>query len=123
MNHTHLKELQVQLTKLNAEAAEAEHDFQAVVNRREKLHREITDIKSQISRATAEAPIVSEHAILRFAERCGLIDVKAIVGEILTADTVQRIRQLGSGKYPIGHGLRAVVKNNVVVTVAGKGEL
>lgn len=67
--------------------------------------------------------VVSEHAILRFLERKGVINVQETIDEIANATVTQQFRMLGEGKYPIGEtGLTAVVSSDgTVVTVTGKG--
>lgn len=61
--------------------------------------------------------IVSEHAILRYLERTMGLDIKAIEKEILTDETLKQYRTLGNGKYPVENGCKAVIKDNVVITV------
>lgn len=61
---------------------------------------------------------VSEHAVVRYLERGMNLDIDSIKAKILSEDTTTLIKNLGNGKYPIGGGLKAVVRDNVVVTVA-----
>jgi len=62
-------------------------------------------------------PVVSEHALLRYLERKYNLDLEDIKREILTNDNVIMIKNMGNGKYPISDGLKAVVKNNTVITI------
>jgi len=43
--------------------------------------------------------------------------IDAIKNEILSDATNLAIQSMGSGKYPIGNGLKACVKNNTVVSI------
>ena len=61
--------------------------------------------------------IVSEHAILRYLERTMELDIKAIEKEILTDETLKQYRTLGNGKYPVANGYKAIIKDNVVITI------
>lgn len=60
---------------------------------------------------------VSDHAILRYLERVLGIDVWAVKNQILNLNGRVTTGELGDGKYPVGNGHHAVVKNDVVVTV------
>lgn len=90
--------------------------------------------------------VVSDHAIIRYLERvkgvdvelikeaegittacdyeviCCLkhahnIDINSIKKEILTDKLKEMISIIGDAKYPIGHGLRAIVRENTIVTI------
>ena len=60
---------------------------------------------------------VCEHAVIRYLERAMFVDIEEIKAKILTKDLECQILALGNGKYPIGNGLKAVVKNNTIITV------
>lgn len=62
-------------------------------------------------------PMVSDRAVVRYLERVVGVDVEALRREILHLNERVAVGELGDGKYPLGNGFRAVVKNNVVVTV------
>lgn len=66
---------------------------------------------------TGNKIIVSEHAVLRYLERTMELDLKAVENEILTEETVSQYRTLGNGKYPVSNGCKAVIKDNVVLTI------
>ena len=60
---------------------------------------------------------ITDHAIVRFMERASEFDRRAFVEAIIDDETKGLIKRLGNGKYPIGHGCRAVIKNNVIITI------
>jgi hypothetical protein len=72
---------------------------------------------SPVLAAIMESPFVTDHAVLRFLERSGRVDVEQIRTEILTDDVKHAISILGDGRFPVGPGLKAVVSNGRVVTV------
>lgn len=109
MSHHELKELQTERSKLEAERDSLTRQIN-VCNTR------IAEIEKRIRQLTA-VPVVSEHALLRYLERKLGIDLEEVKKEILTDETAERIKQFGSGRFPIGDGMRAVVKQNVVVSV------
>jgi len=67
--------------------------------------------------ASSEEIIISEHAMLRYIERALGVDLDAMKKEILTEALIAGVAFCRSGKFPIKDGIKAVVKNNVVVTI------
>jgi predicted nucleic acid-binding Zn-ribbon protein len=109
MNPHELKELQVRLTKAQAEAETA----QGELGRAQQKYRDAVQLVEQLrSRLTnaSQKPVVSEHALHG-------INLEEIRAKILTERNVAAIARLGTGKYPIEGGGRAVVKGNTVVSV------
>lgn len=84
-----------------------------------ECQKKLREIERQIQWAKTP-PHLSDHAIVRYLERTGQLDREAIKEDILTPEIVSHIRHLGSGKYPLGNGLRIVVKDNTVVSVVGE---
>lgn len=79
--------------------------------------KELRDIHSKLSQYTDKDPIVTEHAILRYAERVLNLDTDDIVEKILTQKTKDLIKELGhTGTYPC-EGFRIRVCENRVVTI------
>lgn len=116
--HT-LKELKTRKAKLEAERNRLKLEMNEATKLYTECRNKLEAIAAQIKQATAK-PTVTEHATLRYLERkCG-VDVEAVKAEILTEKVAEYIRQFGSGKFPIGDGMRAVVKENVIVTVEGR---
>jgi len=60
----------------------------------------------------------TDHAIVRYLERCYGMDVEAIKDEMFSPRVQAAIAKMGSGKFPtaIG-GCKAVIKDRVVITV------
>lgn len=59
---------------------------------------------------------ISEHAVLRYAERVLGLDQDEVRAKIV-ACVAPFVRALGDGKYPVGNGCVAVVHNGAVVSV------
>jgi hypothetical protein len=62
---------------------------------------------------------VSDHALLRYLERCKGLDVEALREELLPKDqnVIEAMNKLGSGTYPVGTTHRIVLKVDTIVTV------
>lgn len=113
-----LKELQTRHGKLQAERDRLRHeaaDAQRAVAECERRLRAVDQELQSVQRRDVQ---VSEHAILRYIERA-LLD-RVNVTEIkmwIFQQVAPYVDHLGNGKYPLDHGLRAVVRDRVVVTV------
>ena len=124
---TEIKSIQSRLSSLRAEMDELKRqadqhrgnarEIDAKVRKKQSM---VGQLESRYKALTRGAPKVSEHALLRYLERGKGVDMDEIKKEIERALPVDAIKELGDGKYPIGNGLRAVVKENVVLTVAKK---
>lgn len=102
--------LEVAVEILNDNIKEAQRTHSKTVNQLNEVKKEIRSIgHTEIH--------VSEHAIVRYVERALQVDVESIKAEILNDNIKTLIETLGDGKYPIGHGFKAVVRNKVIVTV------
>ena len=62
---------------------------------------------------------VSEHAMLRYIERVLGIDLKEIERRILTDEVKEQYKIVGNGRFPINDEFRALIRDNVVVTITG----
>ncbi len=100
----------MKVTALEKEAKEKQQEHSKALNQLHSVNREIKGLQES-------KVIVSEHAILRYLERVMNVDIEQIRSLILTEDNVTLIENMGSGKYPIGNGMKAVVKNKTVVSV------
>lgn len=70
------------------------------------------------SRDLKNGPIaVSDHALLRYAERFMGLDRYAIIEKLSTPGLARVVDKLGDGQYPLGNGLRVQVKGRTIVTV------
>ncbi len=115
-----LKQLQTRLSREQVKA----NDIRDEIAEQEKMlglvNRRIKSLKSQIDALKSPEKgdlMVSEHAIVRYLERAMGFNIKDLENHIVDQDTRLMIKKMGSGNYPIQEGLKAVVKNNVVVTV------
>lgn len=121
MNSHELKALQTQLAKAEAEiiplqeaAKIAQTNASKAINRRNELRQKLEDEKAKL---TFKDPIVSEHALLRYLERVYHINLDDIRAAILSPSTIKAIRVMGNGKIPLPTGGRAVIKDNIVVSI------
>lgn len=85
-------------------------------------HEQTTDM-SELPRTPQL--ICSEHAIQRFAQRVlGLNNAAGLDHEKIRREIIERIgkafAKIGDASYPLGDGLRAIVKGGTVVTVCRK---
>lgn len=65
-------------------------------------------------------PPVTDHAIIRYLERCAGVNVNEIREQMLAAGRVDIIQQVRTGKVPIGNGVKLVLRDGVVVSVVGR---
>lgn len=98
-----LKQLQRERASLETRRAELQRE--ATI-----LDLQLRDVDAKLARATPSLR-VSEHALLRYLERRFDLALDALRDGILS-----KVIDL-DGKYPLGDGLRAVVRNKTVVTV------
>lgn len=119
MNAHELKQLQVQITKLNAEidahlleANIANNASSAKIKRRNAIQKNIDEYNDR-----NKEPIITEHALLRYIERVYSINLEDVKNSILSPQTRKAIQVIGSGKFPLDVGGRAVVKGNTIVTI------
>lgn len=112
-----LKQLQSRKARLEIDAAEAAKDLKSLQKKHQKTSQQLASINKEIAQLQDSEIIISEHAILRYLERSKDISIDTIKNEILSDATKLAIQSMGSGKYPIGKGLKACVKNNTVVSI------
>lgn len=113
-----LKKLQSLLTKQKSEVEMIEREKELVEERLDIATKRLNEMKKEFNELKKNKKmIVSEHAILRYLERTLGLDLKMIENEILTDDVVKQYKVLGNGKYPMGNGYKAVIKDNVVLTI------
>lgn len=112
-----------ELKKIRTARRALEEELQLKSGHVGTLNRRIAEIRDEMRAlderraALMQKPGVTEHAILRFFERCQGIDRAAVVAEILTPANVKAIETLGDCELPLGNGHRAIVKNKQVVTI------
>ena len=79
----------------------------------------ISNLRKEIKALKNEDTIVSEHAILRYFQYVLGFDLEDIIKKLLTDELGYNISVVGNGEFPIenNEGVKAVVKNNVIVTL------
>lgn len=113
-----LKKLQSLMVKQKSEIDLIKRERQLADERLAVAQRNLKKIEEEMKKLkNGNKIIVSEHAILRYLERTMGLDIKAIEKEILTDETLKQYRTLGNGKYPVENGCKAVIKDNVVITI------
>ncbi len=112
-----LKQLQSRKARLEIDVAETAKDLKSLRKKHQKAEQQLGSINKEIAQLQDSEIIISEHAILRYLERSKGFDIETIKNEILNDTTKLAIQNMGSGKYPIGNGLKACVKNNTVVSI------
>lgn len=122
-----LKKLQVRLSTLEKELKDAQGDRTQANEKVSGVQNKIKGVKSSMEKLKKKKAIVSEHALLRYFERCLGYDLEAIKKGILSGKLPELIDQFNSGKFPqsmppptngrSGETFRVVVKNKVVTTI------
>ena len=113
-----LKKLQSLLIKQKSEIDLIKRERQLADERLTVAQRNLKKIEEEMKKLkNGNKIIVSEHAILRYLERTMELDLKAVENEILSKEVVSQYRTLGNGKYPVSNGCKAVIKDNVVLTI------
>jgi hypothetical protein len=77
---------------------------------------ELEDIENKVKRATRNL-VITEHAQLRYIERVMGVDLGEVNSKITPPGLIDKVQELGNGKFPIGDGARAVIRDNTIVTI------
>lgn len=113
-----LKKLQSLLIKQKSEIDLIKRERQLINERLSVAERNLRNTEEELKKLKTENKIiVSEHAVLRYLERTMELDLKAVENEILSEEVVSQYKTLGNGKYPVSNGCKAVIKDNVVLTI------
>ena len=84
------------------------------------LEAEIAELKEELKKLKkGNKIIVLEHAMLWYIERVLGIDLKEIERRILTDEVKEQYKIVGNGRFPINDEFRALIRDNVVVTITG----
>ncbi|MCX8665346.1 hypothetical protein J3U11_09085 [Gilliamella sp. B2840] len=118
MNSNTLKKYQTQLKKLKSKQDVIRAELADCQQRYNQLKTEILETQTKINElSSSNKLIVSEHAIIRVLERMFEINLSEI-GQQIIDEVLPLYTKLGDGTIPVKCiGLRAVIKNGVVVTV------
>jgi len=112
-----LKRLQTQRDELKGEITILNDQINKMIGSKNSLKSKLESICHKIEKMSDKEIIVSEHAIIRYMERAMGLNMDEITKQILTPQNKAAIKNMGDGKYPIAEGLKAVVKNNTVLSV------
>lgn len=113
-----LKKLQSLLIKQKSEIDLIKRERQLINERLSVAERNLWNTEEELKKLkTGNKIIVSEHAVLRYLERTMELDLKAVENKILSEEVVSQYKTLGNGKYPVSNGCKAVIKDNVVLTI------
>ena len=108
--------LRTRLAKAEAEANTAKDEVRLSQKREADARKLMAELKQKIETLEGKAPIVTEHALLRYFERVLGYDLDAVSRGLLTEQAVAMIAVMPNGKIP-SVGCRLVVKDGVVVTI------
>jgi chromosome segregation ATPase len=118
LNRTKLKGLQTQIAKLESEISLSKGDISTKQKELSIKTKSLSELKSELQRLQGNnGLIVSEHAILRYLERCKGLNISEVVDEIKNETIMDLYDKLGgSGTYPC-EAFKAILKNNIIVTI------
>jgi len=114
-----IKYLQVSRNKYQSELDVKINEREDVNGRIKELERLIQETSTKIASALKE-PNVSEHALLRYAERVLGFNSKEISEMILTDKNKEIINTLGDCTIPLPNGCSAFVRSKTIVTILPK---
>ena len=78
-----------------------------------KLEKDRSKLRADLEKMT-KGITMSDHALIRYIERAMNIDMEKVRGGIV--DNVSKLI-LTDGRYPIGEGIFAIVRDKTIVTV------
>jgi len=114
---TEMKGLQTRISEAETELRLASEDAAQAQRKVSGLQRRIDDLKKQLAELNSGGLKVSEHCLLRFAERVYGFDADKAAKEIIEI-LERKAEALGNGIFPLdGYGVSAVVKNKTVITI------
>ncbi len=113
-----LKGLQTQINKLESEISLKKGDISTKQRELGVKIRRLSELNSELKKLQGNKElIVSEHAIIRYLERCRGVNIGEVIAEIKNETITGLYEKLGgSGIYPCDE-FKAVVKNNIIVTI------
>lgn len=113
-----LKRLQTRRHEVQTDLSRIRHELKGAEETHRLALESLRKIDEQIEKLTQKGrePVVSEHALLRYAERVLKIDFEKIRHDILDAHTVEMIKFTKTGRIK-GEKYDLVIKDGVVTTV------
>jgi len=111
-----LKSLQTRKAQLEVEITQLMNSRKDVQKKLDEKNAALNGITRQIQNIADKKPIISEHALLRYAERVLGIDFESIKKDILSEQNVAIIDTLRSGIIPVKN-FKLIVKDKVIVTI------
>lgn len=104
-------QMEANITKANMVAIQ--RDYIAKKKLAEQLERELTLLIK-----LSNAPLVSDHALIRYMERVLGVDFENIKRDIVSEDVMKILNIVGaSGKIPHKDGYILVIKDGTIVTI------
>lgn len=100
-----------ELTVLKTEVARLNVEISSKQETVKSIQREITQLTLE--------PLVTEHAMLRYFERVLGFNMSDIKNKIMPTETLEKIRRLGDGEYPV-EDFSIKCRQNAIVTVLTK---
>ena len=111
-----LKALQIKEKNLDSEKLVMLQQMATLQESINKIGQKQNAIKKQIENLTKDFT-VSEHALLRYIEKTYNINLNDISNNILKNESLEKYDLFGNGEYPIAKGMKAVIKDKVIVTI------
>ena len=109
------------INDLKQRKAELDLKLDDLLSQKRKIENTLVDYRVERDKVNRQIKVsrkpltISDHALIRYLERSVGVNTDEIRQSIL--DTIGSVSKLGNGKFPIGDGIRAVVKDRVVVTI------
>lgn len=116
-NGHRLKQLQTRRSQLEIELKELNESRREIQDKVNRVKDTLNSINAEVVSLENTKLVISEHALLRYLQRAKGIDLEQMKAEMINDKTINLINTLGTGKYPIGKGCRAIVKGRTVVSV------
>lgn len=120
MDANQLKRLQTSRKELLKKKQDVEGKIKITTNRLSELKEENKEIDSALAQLVKKEKgndiLVTEHALVRLMERVYMLPIKEKEQEL--KDLLRPMINFNrNGKFPIGSGHRAVVKDGIVITI------
>jgi hypothetical protein len=114
-----LQVLQKSLREFNEQITGLKEDISLKQATLKQLELNTMDVLDKIERLTKIPVKISDHALIQFIRRQGLLDIDDLRENLISDENYKNIEKCGDGKYPISKksSLKLVVKDNRVVTV------